>query len=86
MAVFLEITNPNKSKAQLQYFKDNRWWYIEALPNSLSTIIFEKQLDIYKRFCYNVFTQPPPGGKNADKAFKMYRQVIEDTFWVLIFL
>lgn len=38
----LEITNPNSSKAQLQYFKDNRWWYIEALPNSLSTIIFEK--------------------------------------------
>ena len=37
----LEITNPNSSKAQLQYFKDNRWWYIEALPNSVSTIVFE---------------------------------------------
>lgn len=37
----LEITNPNSSKAQLQYYKNNQWWYIEALPDSVSTIIFE---------------------------------------------
>ena len=38
----LIITNPNTSKQQLQYQRDGQWWYIEALPNSVSTIVFEK--------------------------------------------
>ena len=37
----LVITNPNTSKQQLQYYRGGQWWYIEALPNSVSTIVFE---------------------------------------------
>ncbi len=37
----LVITNPGSDKCQLQYFRFGKWWYIEALPNSISTIIFE---------------------------------------------
>ena len=37
----LIVTNPNAEKRQLQYYKLGKWWYIEALPNSVSTILFE---------------------------------------------
>ena len=37
----LIITNSNNDKCQLQYYRFGKWWYIEALPNSISTIIFE---------------------------------------------
>lgn len=36
------LTNPNGEKRQAQYFYDNRWWYIELMPNSVSTLVFEK--------------------------------------------
>ena len=37
----LIVTNPNSEKRQLQYYGFGKWWYIEALPNSVSTIVFE---------------------------------------------
>lgn len=37
----LIVTNPNGEKRQLQYYGFGKWWYIEALPNSVSTIVFE---------------------------------------------
>ena len=37
----LVVTNPNSEKRQLQYYKFGKWWYIEALPNSVSTVTFE---------------------------------------------
>ena len=37
----IQVINANSSKAQLQYFHQNKWWYIESLPNSLSTIVFD---------------------------------------------
>lgn len=37
----LIVTNPNRDKCQLQYYKSGQWWYIEALPNSVSTVLFE---------------------------------------------
>ena len=37
----LVVTNPNKDKKQLQYYRSGQWWYIEALPESVSTIVFE---------------------------------------------
>ena len=37
----LQVINANSSKAQLQYFYQGKWWYIESLPNSLSTIVFD---------------------------------------------
>lgn len=37
----LQIANANSYKAQLQYFYMGKQWYIEALPNSLSTVVFE---------------------------------------------
>ena len=37
----LVVTNPNKEKQQLQYYRSGQWWYIEALPESVSTIVFE---------------------------------------------
>lgn len=38
----LILVNPNDDKRQAQYFKDNEWWYIELLPNSVSTVVFEQ--------------------------------------------
>ena len=35
------LTNPNDFKAQVQYFRGGKWWYIELLPNTLATVCFE---------------------------------------------
>jgi len=37
----LYLVNPSEQKEQLQYFYNNKWWYIELLPKTLSTIVFE---------------------------------------------
>lgn len=37
----LTLINPNKSKRQVQIELGGTWWYIELLPDSVSTIIFE---------------------------------------------
>ena len=36
----LVITNPSDQKEQIQYLHDGKWWYIEMMPNSISTVIF----------------------------------------------
>ena len=36
----LLLTNPNTEKAQVQYFRDGKWWYIELLPDTLATVTF----------------------------------------------
>ena len=36
------LTNPNKEKRQVQVFVEGCWWYCEMLPESVSTIVFEK--------------------------------------------
>ncbi len=38
----LEIVNPKKEKAQLQFKRGGKWWYTEALPGSVVTVIFEQ--------------------------------------------
>ena len=38
----LILINSNSVKAQVQYFKGGAWWYIELLPNTATTVIFEK--------------------------------------------
>ena len=38
----LTVSNAGTAKLQLQYEKDRGVYYIEALPDSLSTVIFEK--------------------------------------------
>ena len=38
----LILVNPNESKRQAQYLKDGKWWYVELLPNSVSTVVFEE--------------------------------------------
>lgn len=38
----LQLINENKDKVQAQYFHDKKWWYIELMPNSVASIIFEK--------------------------------------------
>lgn len=38
----LVIVNPNKFKRQMQIKQGGEWWYIEMLPESVSTVIFEK--------------------------------------------
>jgi glucosylceramidase len=38
----LMLVNPNPEKAQVQYFRDGKWWYIELLPDTLATVTFEK--------------------------------------------
>lgn len=37
------LVNPSTEKEQLQYFYRDKWWYIEMLPNTCATIVFEKQ-------------------------------------------
>lgn len=39
---YLGLANPNKEKRQVQINVDGAWWYIELLPNTISTIKFEK--------------------------------------------
>lgn len=36
----LVLTNTNKNKVQMQYFYNEKWWYGELLPNSISTWVF----------------------------------------------
>ena len=38
----LILSNPSEEKEQLQYFYKNRWWYIEMLPNTAVSIVFEE--------------------------------------------
>ena len=38
----LVLVNSHSEKAQTQYFADGKWWYIELLPNTLATVVFEK--------------------------------------------
>jgi glucosylceramidase len=38
----LILVNPSDKKEQIQYFYCNEWWYIEMLPNTSATIIFEE--------------------------------------------
>ena len=37
----LQLANANSSKVQTQYFYDEKWWYIELMPNTAATIVFE---------------------------------------------
>lgn len=37
----LQIINANSDKAQLKYYYKGKTWYIESLPNSLATVVFE---------------------------------------------
>lgn len=36
----LFLVNPSDKKEQIQYFHDNKWWYIEMMPNTLATVVF----------------------------------------------
>lgn len=38
----LVLVNPSTEKEQIQYFHCGKWWYIEMLPNTSATIIFEE--------------------------------------------
>lgn len=37
----LVFVNPKDSKAQIQYEKEGKWYYIELLPKTVATVIFE---------------------------------------------
>ena len=37
----LVLTNPSDKKEQIQYCHNGEWWYIEMLPDTSSTIVFE---------------------------------------------
>ena len=37
----LLLTNPNTEKAQVQYFHEGSWYYIELMPDTLATVIIE---------------------------------------------
>ncbi len=39
----LVIVNPNKFKRQMQVKQGGQWWYIEMLPESVSTVVFENE-------------------------------------------
>ena len=36
------IINPNKEKQQMQIFENGEWYYVEVLPDAISTVVFEK--------------------------------------------
>ena len=36
------LTNQDSTKRQIQFFEGGTWWYVELLPNSLSTVIVEE--------------------------------------------
>ncbi len=38
----LILVNASNNKRQVQYFYNEKWWYAELLPNSVSTVLFEK--------------------------------------------
>lgn len=35
------LVNPSTEKEQIQYYYCDKWWYIEMLPNTAATIVFE---------------------------------------------
>lgn len=37
------MVNTSDSKSQAQYFYDNKWWYAELMPKSVSTLYFEAE-------------------------------------------
>ena len=37
----LLLTNPNTEKAQVQYFHEGSWYYIELMPDTLATVVWE---------------------------------------------
>ncbi len=39
----LILANHNSTKRQVQIFLDGQWWYVELLPDSVSTVVFEKE-------------------------------------------
>ena len=39
---YLALANPNKTKRQIQVNINGTWWYIELLPDTVSTVKFEK--------------------------------------------
>ena len=39
----LNVINPNAQKAQLQYFYADRWWYIEAMPDTVVSLVFTEK-------------------------------------------
>ena len=36
------LTNANDTKIQTQIYENGSWYYVEALPNSVNTVVFEK--------------------------------------------
>ena len=38
----LILTNQDSTKRQIQFYAGNTWWYVELLPNSLSTVVVEE--------------------------------------------
>ena len=36
------IINPNKEKQQIQIFENDEWHYVEILPDTISTVVFER--------------------------------------------
>ena len=36
------LVNQDSTKRQIQFFEGGTWWYVELLPNSLSTVIIEE--------------------------------------------
>ena len=38
----LIAVNPNSDKAQIQFYHNRQWWYIELLPETVATICFEE--------------------------------------------
>ena len=36
----LQLVNVNNEKSQLQYLYNNKWWYVELMPNTIATIVF----------------------------------------------
>jgi hypothetical protein len=39
----LVLANPSKEKEQLQFFHKGFWWYIEMLPDTSATVVFENE-------------------------------------------
>lgn len=37
----LQLANANQSKVQAQYYYNEKWWYIELMPNTVATVVFE---------------------------------------------
>lgn len=37
------LVNPNATKAQVQFFEHHQWYYAEVLPDTVCTVVFEKE-------------------------------------------